>query len=55
MNNYKKIENTAFEYKKISVSFEYGTKTDKNDDLNKVFVLAEKTMYQNKLLKKSQL
>lgn len=47
----KNIKETFFEYGSLSISFGADTKNKEKENINEVFIIAEKLMYQNKLLK----
>ena len=46
----KKIKETSFEYGKLSISFGSDTKKEGHENIDKIFIAAEKLMYQNKLI-----
>ena len=45
----KKIKEASFEYGSLSISFGLDTKQNKEEDINEIFIAAEKLMYQSKL------
>jgi len=46
----KKIKETSFEYGNLSISFGADTKKEEDEDIDEIFIEAEKFMYQNKLI-----